>query len=123
MNFSERVFTVCRAIPWGKVVSYGQVALLCGSPRRARHVGYVLGHIQPEKGESIPAHRIINSQGYLSGAGAFPTVDTQRLLLESEGVCVSENQRVDLKKFGWLPSEKEIESLRRSFQGGECVKE
>ena len=61
MDFSEKVFTVCRSIPWGKVVSYGQIALLCGSPRQARRVGYVLGHVQPKKGEDIPAHRVINS--------------------------------------------------------------
>ena len=122
MDFSEKVFTVCRSIPWGKVVSYGQIALLCGSPRQARRVGYVLGHVQPKKGEDIPAHRVLNSQGYLSGAEAFPAADSQRLLLESEGVCVSENQRVDLKKFGWLPSEQEIEALRRCFEGGEGVK-
>ena len=123
MNFSERVFAVCRAIPWGKVTSYGQIALWCGSPGRARHVGYVLGRCQPEKGEEVPAHRVVNSQGYLSGAAAFPTADTQRRLLESEGVAVSDSQRVDLRKYGWFPPEREIEALRRLFQGGENIKE
>lgn len=116
MNFSEKVFTVCRAIPGGQVSSYGQIALLCGNPRYARRVGYVLGHICPQNGESCPAHRVVNSQGYLSGAGAFPTAATQRRLLESEGVSVSDNQRVDIRKFGWKPSEKEVQTLRVLFE-------
>ena len=117
MNFSEKVFSVCRTIPKGKVTTYGQVALLCGNPKHARHVRYVLGHMQPQKGDDIPAHRVVNSQGYLSGAGAFPTADTQKLLLESEGVAVSDNQRVSLQKYGWLPSEKEILNFQTLFKG------
>ena len=83
MRFYDQVYQMVRQIPKGRVASYGQIALLCGSPRQARRVGYVLGHVQPKKGEDIPAHRVINSQGYLSGAEAFPAADSQRLLLES----------------------------------------
>ncbi len=122
MNFSEKVFAVCRTIPKGKVASYGQIALLCGNPKQARHVGYVLGHNQPPNGENIPAHRVVNSQGYLSGAGAFPTADTQKFLLESEGVSVTfinGSQRVDLREYNWTPSEKELCTLRSLFESGE----
>lgn len=116
MDFSEKVRSVCRAIPRGRVTSYGQIALLCGSPNRARHVGYVLGHSEPRKGEELPAHRVVNSQGHLSGAAAFPALDTQKLLLESEGVAVSENQRVNMDQFAWIPSEEEIQAIRRLFE-------
>ena len=118
MDFAEKVIVVCCSIPSGKVTSYGQIALLCGNPRYARRVGYVLGHSEPQKGEDFPAHRVVNSQGFLSGAGAFPTAGAQKLLLEMEGVTVSGSQKVDLRKFGWIPSQEEIQAIYRRFEGG-----
>ena len=76
---------VCRAIPAGRVATYGQIALLCGKPQCPRQVGTVLGR---GAGGEVPAHRVVNRQGYLSGAKSFLGPDIQRLSLEAEGVAL-----------------------------------
>ena len=69
MSFYDRVYeAVCR-IPKGKVATYGQIAMLCGRPRNARQVGYALN--RGRLGVGIPAHRVVNAKGYLTGAAAF----------------------------------------------------
>lgn len=101
-DFYKRARAVCLEIPCGTVATYGQIALLCGKPRNSRQVGYALN--RGRLGEDIPAHRVVNSKGVLSGAAAFDTADMQRLLLEGEGVEVQYTQdgwKVDLKKYGW----------------------
>ena len=65
MSFYDKVYEVVRKIPKGYVMTYGQVALLCGNPRASRAVGYAL-HVNPYPGV-IPCHRIVNRFGYLSG--------------------------------------------------------
>ena len=112
MDFSKRVGIVCRAIPPGKVATYGQIALLCGTPRRPRQVGTVLGR---GSGGDVPAHRVVNRQGYLSGARSFLTPDFQRLALEAEGVFVAPDLTVDLEEYGWRPSEQERTALLSAF--------
>lgn len=101
MDFYEKMSIVCNSIPPGKVATYGQVALLCGRPRNARQVGFAL-----KKGLAgdVPAHRIVNGRGRLSGAALFETWDMQKLLLQGEGVEVSwtgDGWQVDLGKYGW----------------------
>lgn len=113
MNFYERVSVVCRRIPYGSVATYGQIALLCGKPNHSRQVGYALNHIL--SGSGTPAHRVVNHQGFLTGASAFDTPDMQRLLLEQEGVKVT-GQRVDLKRYGWKNTLGEAEQLRALFE-------
>ena len=101
-DFYKRAAIVCRAIPYGKAATYGQIAMLCGRPRNARWVGYALN--RGRMGEKIPAHRVVNSRGILSGAEAFETQDLQKRLLESEGVKVEYTEdgwKVDLKRDGW----------------------
>lgn len=112
-EFARRVGIVCRAIPPGKVATYGQIALLCGFPRRPRQVGTVLG--RGACGE-VPAHRVVNRQGFLSGARAFLTPDHQRLALEAEGVAVSPQGTVDLQKYGWRPSGEEQAALAAAWK-------
>lgn len=107
MDFYRRVEIVCKNIPRGKVATYGQIALLCGAPRHARQVGYALN----KKLSNVPAHRVVNHQGYLSGALAFQTPDLQVQLLTAEGVQVGEDRRVDLKKYGWQISPEIINAL------------
>ena len=85
-DFYKRAAIVCRALPYGKVATYGQIALLCGRPKNARQVGYALN--RNRLGDDIPAHRVVNARGILSGAAAFDTADMQKLLLENEGVEV-----------------------------------
>lgn len=112
MNFYRRLALTGELIPEGKVVSYGQLALLCGCPRNARQVGYALKH--DKVGGNFPAHRVVNSSGALTGAAAFETMDVQRLLLERESVEVIE-QKVNLEKFGWRPSLEDAIWLREQF--------
>ena len=113
-DFYERMNIVCNRIPEGTVATYGQIALLCGKPRNSRQVGY--GLRQNLAGE-VPAHRIVNSKGMLSGAGYFETWDLQKLLLEEEGVEVVRTEEgwcVDLKRFQWkntLEDALELEAL------------
>lgn len=110
MDFYQRMKIVCAQIPIGKVATYGQIALLCGKPGNARQVGYALNHCRA--GEDIPAHRIVNAKGILSGAEAFETPEMQKTLLESEGVQVQKTDsgwKVDLKKFGWKNTMQEAE--------------
>ena len=98
-NFSERVFSVVRQIPQGKVATYGQVGRLIGAPRSARYVGYAL-HVNPEPG-TIPCHRIVFADGRLADGFAFGGPDVQRELLEAEGVAFLPDGRVDLRSCRW----------------------
>lgn len=112
MNFAGRVGVVCRAIPPGRVATYGQIALLCERPRCPRQVGTVLSR---GSGGEVPAHRVVDRRGHLSGAKSFPTPDFQRLALEAEGVAVGPGLTVDLLKYGWSPGEEEQAALRKRF--------
>lgn len=113
MDFYKRVGLVCRRIPRGRAATYGQIALLCGKPRNARQVGYALN--RGRAGE-VPAHRVVNGQGELSGALAFDYPDLQRRLLEDEGVKLSADNRVDLKVYGWKNTLEEALHLRELFE-------
>lgn len=95
------------------MITYGQAALLCGRPRNARQVGYALRN---DKAGLVPAHRVVNGQGYLSGAGSFDYPGLQKRLLEDEGVKVSADNRVDLGVFGWKNTLKDAEDFIREFE-------
>lgn len=117
MDFYQRMRYVCLQIPCGRVATYGQIALLCGKPGNARQVGY--GLRRGLAGDNVPAHRVVNAAGLLSGAKSFEHPDLQRLLLESEGVLVEmtdQGWKVDLKKFGWKNTMEDARSLRRIFE-------
>ncbi len=119
VDFYQRMKLVCAQIPAGRVATYGQIALLCGKPGNARQVGYALR--RGRAGEQVMAHRIVNAKGVLSGAEAFETPETQKQLLESEGVQVQKMEtgwRVDLKKYGWENTMEEAEQLYRLFKEG-----
>ncbi len=114
MDFYKRVELVCQKVPYGRVASYGQIALLCGAPKNARQVGYALRH---HKSGDVPAYRIVNHKGVLSGAFAFEEANLQRILLEGEGIRVNrEDNKVDLKKYGWKNTMEESLELRSLFQ-------
>ena len=98
-GFFERVYSVVKEIPCGKVATYGDVARLCGNTRMSRQVGWAL-HVNPQPGV-IPCHRVIFSDGSLSTGFAFGGKDVQKNLLLSEGVEVSKDYKVDLKKYRW----------------------
>lgn len=115
MDFYRRLQIVCSYIPYGAAATYGQLALLCGKPKNSRQVGYALRN--GLAGE-VPAHRIVNSKGILSGAKSFTAPDTQKHLLEAEGVRVEKTEagyRVDLKRYGWKNSADDAEELYHIF--------
>lgn len=109
MNFYEKMNIICKKIPAGKVATYGQIALLCGKPRNSRQVGY--GLRENLAGNDVPAHRIVNSKGELSGAAYFEYPDMQKLLLQDEGVEVVKDGniwKVNLKEYQWKHSKEDI---------------
>ena len=102
MTTFERVYAAVRLIPRGSVATYGQIAMLCGKPGNSRQVGY--GLRENLAGADIPAFRVVNGKGELSGAQHFLVSDLQRTLLAEDGVPTYWNGRcwqVDLKKYGW----------------------
>src|SRR2546421_1315031 len=108
---SERVFALVRACPVGRVTTYGALAKAVGYPRGARMVGWIMN----ETPDGVPAQRVINSKGELSGSWAFGSPDLMRQLLENEGIVFSVDGRVDLKRYGWEPardlSDEELQSI------------
>lgn len=102
-DFSERVFSVVRQIPQGKVATYGQVGRLIGAPRSARYVGYALhGNPNPGSGPGCtPCHRVVFKDGSMATGFAFGGPDEQRKMLAAEGVAFDEEGRVLMEKFQW----------------------
>lgn len=116
MDFYQKMRIVCMAIPAGKVATYGQIAMLCGCPGNARQVGY--GLKKGLAGEDIPAFRVVNGRGELSGAFHFTIPDLQQTLLRDEGVSVfwdGKIWRVDLKQYGWKTDLSDAERFRCLF--------
>ena len=98
-NFFERVYEFVKKVPKGKVVTYGDVARAIGAPRCARQVGWAL-HCNPQQGV-IPCHRVVFADGSLTSGFAFGGIDIQTAMLLSEGVEVSDDYKINLKKFRW----------------------
>lgn len=97
MNAFDKIYSIVRIIPEGKVMSYGQVALLAGNPRWSRVVGYAL-HVNPDP-SFIPCHRVVTKDGRVSSSFAFGGSDIQRVLLENEGVRFSSDGRVIMEEY------------------------
>lgn len=101
--FTNKVIQIIKKIPYGRVTNYGTIATLSGEPRSARQVGYILHGLTEKYG--LPWQRVINRDGYLSIKGGDVNVkNLQKKLLEQEGVEVSKDFMVDLKKYGWFPT-------------------
>ncbi|WP_140486147.1 MGMT family protein [Flavobacterium sp. GSA192] len=104
-NFFERVYEVAKQIPYGRVTSYGAIAKFLGSARSARMVGWAMNASHAM--EDVPAHRVVNRKGLLTGKFHFDGTNLMQQLLESEGLKVVDNQIVDFEKYFWDPADKD----------------
>ena len=101
-DFFDRVYQVARLIPHGRATNYGAIGKYLGSARSARMVGWAMnGCTQFDNG--VPAHRVVNRLGMLSGSAHFETPTRMQELLEAEGIPVKDNQIVDFKAVFWDP--------------------
>ncbi len=100
-NFFDKVFEVTRRIPYGKVTSYGAIAQFLGAKGSARMVGWAMNATGNR--EDIPAHRVVNRVGLLTGKFHFDGTNLMQQLLESEGIKVVNNKIVDFEKHFWQP--------------------
>ncbi len=100
-NFFDRVYEVVRQIPEGKVTSYGAIAKALGAARSARMVGWAMN--ASHNMDDVPAHRVVNRIGMLSGKHHFEGTNLMQQLLENEGIKVEDNQIVDFEKHFWQP--------------------
>lgn len=100
-NFFERVYIVVRQIPYGKVTSYGAIAKVLGAARSARMVGWAMN--AAHNLEDVPAHRVVNRKGLLTGKHHFDGTNLMQQLLESEGIIVVDNQILNFQTVFWEP--------------------
>ncbi|HRY99210.1 MAG TPA: MGMT family protein [Bacteroidales bacterium] len=102
-HFFERVYAVARCIPYGKVTSYGAIARYLGTAGSARMVGWAMNqsHLLPDP---VPAHRVVNRNGQLSGKQHFGGGEVMRNLLESEGVEVVDDAVLHFAEHFWDPA-------------------
>ena len=103
-NFFEKCYKVARKIPYGKVTSYGAIATYLGAARSARMVGWAMNNCH-NQAEEVPAHRVVNRKGILTGKHHFDGTNLMQQLLESEGIVIVDNQIQNLGTVFWNPSE------------------
>ncbi len=101
-NFFSKVYEVAELIPYGRVTSYGAIAKYLGAARSARMVGWAMN--SSHSMENIPAHRVVNKAGLLTGKHHFDGTNLMQQLLESEGIQIIDNQIQNLEKHFWDPS-------------------
>ncbi|MCT4700129.1 MULTISPECIES: MGMT family protein [Tenacibaculum] len=99
-NFFERVYKVAKLIPYGRVTSYGAIATYLGAAKSARMVGWAMN----KSGlQDVPAHRVVNRIGLLTGKQHFDGTNLMQQLLENEGIVVIENQIQNFETVFWNP--------------------
>ena len=102
LNFFERVYEVVKLIPAGKVTSYGAIARYLGAARSARMVGWAMNKAHDL--EDVPAQRVVNRLGLLTGKHHFGGTNAMQQLLEAEGVVVKKNQIQNFERVFWDPN-------------------
>lgn len=107
--FKQRVIQIVGMIPKGKVVSYGQVALMAGVPRGARQVGWVMFSVEEE---NLPWWRVINNEGRISIKNPGVSPIEQKEELEKDGVVVCKEYGIDIEKYRWRPEQKILNKLQ-----------
>ncbi|MCF8231168.1 MAG: MGMT family protein [Bacteroidales bacterium] len=106
-SFFERVYEVVKQIPYGRATSYGAIARYLGTGKSARMVGWAMNASHNQL-DNIPAHRVVNRNGMLTGKHHFGGPHVMQNLLESEGLTIVEDRIVDFEKYFWDPA-KELE--------------
>lgn len=101
LSFYQKVYALVQQIPFGRVTTYGAIATKLGAPQAARVVGYALN--SSKNLENIPAHRVVNQKGLLTGKMHFMGTNLMQQLLESEGIVIKNNQIQNLDQYLWLP--------------------
>lgn len=105
-SFFDQVYQVVKLIPEGRVTSYGAIARYLGSPQSSRMVGWAMNASHSAQ-EYIPAHRVVNRNGLLTGKMHFEGRDVMQQLLESEGIEIENDQIINFRELFWDP-EKEL---------------
>lgn len=98
-DFFKSVFEIVKLVPKGRVTSYGSIAKALGTPKSSRMVGWAMNASHSDK--SVPAHRVVNRNGLLTGKMHFATPTEMQERLESEGVVVKKDQVQDFKNLFW----------------------
>ena len=103
-GFFQRVYDVTRMVPFGRVTTYGAIASYLGSPGAARMVGWAMNqcHSSPHY---VPAHRVVNRVGLLTGKHHFDGSSLMQEMLENEGAIIEENRIMNMKEMFWDPME------------------
>lgn len=103
IDFFDQVYAIVREIPEGRVTSYGAIAKAIGMPKSSRMVGYAMN--ASHNLSDVPAHRVVNRNGILTGRMHFETPETMQKALESEGVLVKDHEVQNVKELFWDPFE------------------
>ena len=102
-DFFDSVFQVVRLIPEGRVTSYGEIAKYIGSAKSSRMVGWAMNASHSQK-EYVPAHRVVNRNGFLTGKMHFPSPNDMQQKLEEEGAIIKEDKIINFKDLFWSPT-------------------
>lgn len=105
-SFFEKVYEIARQIPFGRICTYGIIAKHIGAPQAARMVGWAMNKCGSEK-LYVPAHRVVNRKGLLTGKHHFANSNTMKELLESEGIEIIDDQIQNFEKLIWNPGIKD----------------
>ncbi|MFN3316833.1 MAG: MGMT family protein [Raineya sp.] len=101
-NFFDAVYQVVKLIPSGRVTTYGAIAAYLGTKKSARMVGWAMN--ASHSLQDVPAHRVVNRNGILTGKHFFATPTRMQELLEQEGICVKDDIIQNFQKHFWNPS-------------------
>jgi methylated-DNA-protein-cysteine methyltransferase-like protein len=102
-DFFENVYAVVRLVPVGRVTSYGAIACFLGTGRSSRMVGWAMNNSHRLE-NPVPAHRVVNRQGMLTGKAHFGFADEMQQLLEAEGVKIKNDRVVEFERLFWDPA-------------------
>lgn len=110
-NFFDKVYAIARQVPYGRVTSYGAIAKALGAARSARMVGWAMNACHNR--DDVPAHRVVNRVGLLSGKHHFPGTNLMQQLLENEGIEVQDNKVVNFDIHFWDPATVQNDDLEK----------